>query len=139
MISAAAKSFEAFATLSPGQAHEAIVKGVPIRDLHTFVSTWGLSQTEASKVLSVGVRTYQRLIKTPQSALDTATGGRFYRAANIMQKATDVLGSADDARIWLRSEQPALNYRKPLDMMETEAGAMAVERLLGRIEYGVFT
>ena len=97
-VSVVPKTVEEFAKLPPGKAHEVIVRGVPVRRLVSFVSSWGLSQTEASKVLAVGVRTYQRMIKTPNSALDTASGSRLYRAASIMQKANEVLGSAEEAR-----------------------------------------
>jgi putative toxin-antitoxin system antitoxin component (TIGR02293 family) len=40
---------------------------------------------------------------------------------------------------WLRSEQRALGYRVPFDLLATDPGADAVEDLLGRIEYGVIT
>lgn len=125
--------------LPPSKAHEVIVNGVPVRFLHSFVTRLDLTQNEASRVLDVGVRTYQRIFRNRRSRLTTAVGGRLYRADSIARRAAEVFGSDDDAKSWLRSEQRALGFKKPLDMMSTEAGAVAVERLLGRIEYGVIT
>ncbi len=48
-------------------------------------------------------------------------------------------GDEAAAKAWLRQSVPVLEGRKPLELMETEAGAVLVENLIGRIEAGVYS
>jgi len=41
--------------------------------------------------------------------------------------------------VWLTSAQPALGGAVPLDLAKSEVGAREVERLVGRLEHGVFS
>ena len=56
----------------------------------------------------------------------------------ILARAADVFGSPEEAQQWL--EQPALGLeqQRPIDLMQTPAGAKLVEDFLGRLEYGVY-
>ncbi len=51
----------------------------------------------------------------------------------------EVFESDEAAREWFRSPQPALGGSTPLAFADVEPGAREVERLLGRIEQGVFS
>ena len=64
---------------------------------------------------------------------------RLYRIARLYERAAEVLGDAETARRWRKKEAWALGGRTPLEFASNEAGAQEVERLLGRIEYGVFS
>jgi uncharacterized protein (DUF2384 family) len=50
-----------------------------------------------------------------------------------------VLAGPEAAVKWLRRPQRALGGEIPLTLLDTDAGALAVERLLGRIEDAVVT
>jgi uncharacterized protein (DUF2384 family) len=43
------------------------------------------------------------------------------------------------AGTWLITEIRALGYVTPIDFMVNDAGALAVERVLGRIDHGVYS
>jgi putative toxin-antitoxin system antitoxin component (TIGR02293 family) len=60
------------------------------------------------------------------------------KLAEILAKATAVLGSQQEAERWL--EQPAigLDQRRPIDLLATPAGAKIVEDFLTRAEFGVY-
>jgi putative toxin-antitoxin system antitoxin component (TIGR02293 family) len=48
-------------------------------------------------------------------------------------------GNEANARAWLVRNEPALDYRKPNELLETEDGMREVERLIGRLEQGELT
>jgi uncharacterized protein (DUF2384 family) len=48
-------------------------------------------------------------------------------------------GERDAAVEWLTAAQPALAGAVPLDFARTDLGAQEVERLVGRLEHGVFS
>jgi putative toxin-antitoxin system antitoxin component (TIGR02293 family) len=48
-------------------------------------------------------------------------------------------GDRDAANQWLSSPQRPLGGSVPLTLTRTEVGALEVERLIGRLEHGVFT
>ena len=60
------------------------------------------------------------------------------KLAEILAKATAVLGSPQEAERWL--EQPAigLGQRRPIDLLATPAGTKSVEDFLTRVEFGVY-
>lgn len=52
--------------------------------------------------------------------------------------ATETLGSADKAHRWLRTANRALGDVSPMALLDTDAGALVVEQVLGRITHGIF-
>src|SRR5262249_2612306 len=65
-------------------------------------------------------------------------GGRV-NLEKILKLAESVLGSNEKARHWLDSPNRALVGVTPLSTLETEGGAHEVTKILGRIEYGVYS
>ena len=61
---------------------------------------------------------------------------RLYRLARILVLAKHYLGDDAKAMRWLRRSNRALGGRVPIDALDTEIGARAVEAILGRIAYG---
>ncbi len=61
------------------------------------------------------------------------------RFSQLLEHATKVFGDVDRARAWLKHPQRGLGGAVPLDYAETEIGAREVDRLLGRIDYGVYS
>ena len=64
---------------------------------------------------------------------------RSTRVAGVMARAEEALGSREKASRWMRKNNRALGGKRPLDLLESDAGARMVERILGRIEYGVYS
>lgn len=81
----------------------------------------------------------QKAIQSPDSRLSIAESDVVARAATSLALATDVLGSPDKAVRWLQSPNVALGGESPLQVMDTAAGGMEVDAILGRIEYGVYS
>jgi putative toxin-antitoxin system antitoxin component (TIGR02293 family) len=63
-----------------------------------------------------------------------------FRAARLFGRTLQLFeGDRDAAVEWLTTPQTALGDRVPLDLARTEIGAREVERLVGRLDHGVFS
>jgi putative toxin-antitoxin system antitoxin component (TIGR02293 family) len=86
----------------------------------------------------MSVRTFQRRKDMPAKLLSQEQSGRTWKFAEILAKATDVLGSQDEAEQWLERPAIGLDRRRPIDLLATPAGVELVEQHLTRLEYGVY-
>jgi putative toxin-antitoxin system antitoxin component (TIGR02293 family) len=65
---------------------------------------------------------------------------RLLRGARVFGRAMELFGGdSDAAAAWLSTSQPALGGRVPLDAAASDVGAREVERVIGRLEHGVFS
>jgi putative toxin-antitoxin system antitoxin component (TIGR02293 family) len=65
---------------------------------------------------------------------------RLLRASRLFGKALQLFeGNRDAATEWLTTVQPGLGGIVPLDLAKSEVGVLEVERLIGRLEHGVFS
>ena len=64
---------------------------------------------------------------------------RLLRIVHAVTRADEVFGDDATAHTWLRRRNRALRGARPLDLLDTDGGAAAVDAVLGRIEYGVFS
>ena len=114
-----------------------VEKGFHRRAVDRVKAALGVSDAEMAQVLGISQKTISRLRKKTTARLGAAASDRLYRVAALFALAVQVLGDEEAARTWLHAEQMALGGRRPLDLARTEVGAREVERLLGRLEYGV--
>jgi putative toxin-antitoxin system antitoxin component (TIGR02293 family) len=64
---------------------------------------------------------------------------RLARILRIYARAEEALGELPKATRWLHKENRALQGQRPVDLLGSDAGARAVEKVLGRLEHGVFS
>jgi putative toxin-antitoxin system antitoxin component (TIGR02293 family) len=64
---------------------------------------------------------------------------RISRLMELIQSALRVLGNVGSVKEWLRSTNPAMANRAPSSMINSDSERTEAERVLGRIEYGVFS
>ena|SRR5438067_17834 len=91
------------------------------------------------RAMGMSLRTFQRLKGAPAKPLNQEQSGRTWKFAEILAKATAVLGSQEEAEHWLERREIGLEQRRPIDLLATPAGAQIVEEYLERLEYGVYT
>ncbi|WP_240512264.1 antitoxin Xre/MbcA/ParS toxin-binding domain-containing protein [Pseudoruegeria sp. SK021] len=123
-------------------AHDLIVAGLPSRSLLYLVEgVQFLAAGDAlNKAIGISIRTLQRRKSdTPDKALSIEQSSRAWRFAEIIAKATDVMGSQKAAEAWALEPAIGLDNRRPIDLLASSAGAEAVEDYLTRLEYGVYT
>ena len=64
---------------------------------------------------------------------------KLLRIIRVYFDATETLGSAEKAAIWLKRENKALGGNTPLELLDTELGMLEITDVLGRIREGIFS
>jgi putative toxin-antitoxin system antitoxin component (TIGR02293 family) len=130
------------------EAHERLHQGLPRAALNSLVDKLHyIESDEVSTALGMSLRTLQRHRSEPDALLDVQQSGRLdvqqsgraWTFAEILAKATHVLGSQDEAEQWLRRPAIGLDQQRPIDLLTTPAGVKLVEDYLGRLEYDGYT
>jgi putative toxin-antitoxin system antitoxin component (TIGR02293 family) len=98
----------------------------------------GVSQERLSELAQIAKTTLHRRMKENQP-LAQDESERVIRLFGLYQRAVEVFEEEKRATRWFSSHPKALGGKTPLEFMETEPGARYVEKLLGRIEQGVFS
>lgn len=115
----------------------ALKAGLPFGELEKLREGLDLPMDSVMRYLGISKATLHR--RKIAGRLDMAESDRVVRFARLLEKATQVFESEENARRWLGSPQVGLGGEEPLEYAETEVGAREVEDLLGRIEYGVYS
>jgi putative toxin-antitoxin system antitoxin component (TIGR02293 family) len=126
---------------NPLDAHEMLIRGLPGNALrHLLDNLLILKKTgPLERAVGMSLRTFQRRKSVPAKPLSQEQSGRAWKFAEILAKATSVMGSQEAAEQWLERPAMGLDQRRPIDLLSTPAGVELVETLLKRIEYGVYT
>ncbi|MGX5844753.1 type II RES/Xre toxin-antitoxin system antitoxin [Mesorhizobium sp. ArgA1] len=121
-------------------AHELLLSGLPASALHHLVGQLVFIDKTASleKAVGMSLRTWQRRKDAPSKPLSQEQSGRTWKFAEILAKATDVLGTQAEAEQWLERPAIGLDQHRPIDLLGTPAGVELVEDYLQRLEYGVY-
>jgi putative toxin-antitoxin system antitoxin component (TIGR02293 family) len=112
----------------------AIREGFSQNVLEEVMQAAGLTLAELAVSLDLSPRSLQRRRHTGRLAPQESD--RLYRLARTVALAKHYLGDSEKATRWLKRPNRALGDVSPLDLIDTEAGARAVENVLGRIAYG---
>jgi putative toxin-antitoxin system antitoxin component (TIGR02293 family) len=120
--------------------HEMLLEGLPGKALNHLVDNLIVIRMPASieKAIGMSLRTLQRHKATSGKPLNPEQSGRTWKFAEILAKATAVLGSQEEAEQWLERPAIGLDQRRPIDLLATPAGVEMIEDLLERLEYGVY-
>lgn len=117
---------------------ERIEEGFPYRTVERLQDALAISGQEIADVVRIPIRTLARRKK--EDRLRPEESERVLRISRLVEQATEFHdGDRGRARSWLKSPKWALDGRTPLAMARTEIGAREVERLLGRLEHGVYS
>jgi putative toxin-antitoxin system antitoxin component (TIGR02293 family) len=122
-------------------AHDMLLQGIPGAALVHLVGNLATlkKSTSFERAVGMSLRTIQRRKDAPAKPLSQEQSGRTWKFAEILARATAVLGSQDEAEQWLERPAMGLDQRRPIDLLATPAGVEIVQDFLGRLEYGVYT
>jgi putative toxin-antitoxin system antitoxin component (TIGR02293 family) len=90
------------------------------------------------QALGMSLRTVQRLEADKNRYLSSEQSSRAWKLAEIVARATSVLGSEEAAQEWLTRPARALEGKRPTDLLATQPGMQLVEDLLQQMDYGVY-
>lgn len=114
----------------------AVEKGLPTRALDAAVEA-GLLDEEDVYEFVVSKRTLQR--RRNADRLSVEESDKLTRVVRTIARAEAALGDPEKAGRWVRAPNRALQGRRPLDLLSTDAGTRAVEKVLGRVEHGIYS
>jgi len=122
------------------EAHEMLERGMPAEAVTYLVNSFSSLEISGplERALGMSLRTLQRKAAGSPKPLSAEQSGRTWKFAEILAKATDVLGSQDVAERWLEAPAIGLDQRRPIDLLSTPAGVELVEDYLVRLDYGVY-
>jgi putative toxin-antitoxin system antitoxin component (TIGR02293 family) len=123
---------------SAAELIDLIQKGFSLKAVLGVKEAIHLTDRELATILGVSERTLSRMRRTV-TRLSPVASDRLYRVVRIFALAKEVLEDEGKAVDWLHRPQIGLGGRRPLEMIQTEAGAREVEDLLGRMEHGVLS
>jgi putative toxin-antitoxin system antitoxin component (TIGR02293 family) len=77
--------------------------------------------------------------KAKDQRLTSEESDRLARVLRVYARSEEALGDPERSYRWIRKPNRALQGKTPLELLSSEAGARAVEKVLGRLEHGVFS
>jgi putative toxin-antitoxin system antitoxin component (TIGR02293 family) len=96
-----------------------------------------LRPAKVGLLVNISEKTLERRLKA-RARLKPDESERVARLMRVISRAAAVFESELHAREWLNRSLRELAGQTPLQMTATEPGAREVERVLGRIEHGIF-
>lgn len=119
-------------------AHYAIVERFDALEVGEAAQEYGVTAAEMARRIGITRSTLHRKI-TGKGRLTEHESDALARQRALLEQATDVLdGDADAARRWLATPQVGLGGAVPTDLARTTFGFREVEKLLVRLDYGVY-
>lgn len=120
------------------QVVSSIRAGFKFERLLAFHKTSGLSLERIAQVAGISKRTLTR--RRTEGRLRSDESDRLFRLARIFDLAVDLFeGDTTAGRQWLDRPQSGLSGAVPLEFASTDIGAREVEKLIARLEHGIFT
>ncbi|MBA2660673.1 MAG: DUF2384 domain-containing protein [Bradymonadaceae bacterium] len=137
-MSSAPLAEEILDIVSPETLEEQIREGFSFRVIDALGEFLEVNQLELAEALGVSRQTLARNIKQ-RGRLSPHISDLLYRVARISRRAVEVFEDKQVATSWLKTANATLGGKRPLSLLDTDAGAEKVFDLLGRIEHGVLS
>ena len=112
-------------------------KGLPKSVIQTVSDILGISMEKMSQLIHVSHRTIQR--KSDTDLLNVYSTEQILEIAEVISKGIEVLGSISTFSDWLHTEVRHLDYKKPIDFLDTSFGTKLIKDTIGRIAYSVYS
>ncbi|MCU0623060.1 MAG: DUF2384 domain-containing protein [Gemmatimonadaceae bacterium] len=117
---------------------EQVQRGLSYAAFERFLRNADMAQAELAGLIAVPPRTLAR--RRASGRLDPTEADRLARLARVFARAVELFeGDVVAARAWLNRPARALGDRAPLSLASTDAGAIEVEQVIGRLEHGLPT
>ncbi len=113
-----------------------VQRGFPVSSFEKLRRKLDVSDNLLSQVINIPMRTLTR--RKQQGRLNVVESEKLLRIARLYDKALEVFEDEEAAEKWLKEPARGLGGVIPLEYAKTELGAQEIEKLLIRIEHGVF-
>ncbi len=113
-------------------------EGLPSQILPRLAQELSMERAEVARIVGISPRTLSRRLGV-QGRFSPDESDRIMRFARVLARARTTLGNVAKASHWLQTPNRVLQGRKPVELLDTDAGVQSVEMLLGWIAYGVYS
>ena len=115
-------------------SNEGITKG----SLDSLISHLGMSKKAFTEdILDISVKTLER--KKSHEKLDRRTSSHIIEITKVVEHAFEVFENEEKVKKWLNTINMGLNNMKPIDLFYIPTGLAMVDKVLSRIEEGVYS
>ncbi|HVY92596.1 MAG TPA: antitoxin Xre/MbcA/ParS toxin-binding domain-containing protein [Bryobacteraceae bacterium] len=111
-------------------------RSVPWSAVDGFSKRLGVEPALLLRLIGIPVRTALR--RKSEGYLKPDEADRLLRIGRVLEEATRVFGEESRAAGWLSDPSPMFHDAPPLQYLDSDGGAQAVLREIGRIGYGLF-
>ncbi len=123
---------------SPLDLADSTQHGLRYGCLETLQETLQLSAEEIANAVGISGRTLSR--RRDEGTLTSGESDRLVRLAILFGEVAELFdGDREAARDWLKRPNRGLGHRSPLDAASTFIGTREVQKLIGRIEHGIYS
>lgn len=119
-----------------GQLVDAVRDGLPADRFDALRDAMKISTAELARAVGISESTLSR--RRSSGSFNKNESERILRVARVFADAIRVMEGVENARTWMKESARALGGESPIRFVDTEPGVREVERLLGRIEHGVY-
>ena len=131
--------FDVDTLVSNDDTHHLIFKsrnGITMRQIQKYMYDYNLTLKEISTILNISERTLQRY--DANDILSKDVSDRALHLQRLYERGTEVFGTLDNFKGWMKSSILIFNNEKPISFLDTIFGFELLEDELGRIEHGIF-
>jgi putative toxin-antitoxin system antitoxin component (TIGR02293 family) len=111
--------------------------GVRKLSLRSLSSYLGITMDKMSNLIHTSHRNIQR--KDEDELLDSLKTEKVLELAAFVKRGMDVTGSKESFIEWLHTPLTSLGNKMPVDFLDTTFGIQLVQKVLGRLEQGVYS
>lgn len=116
---------------------DVIRKGLPMGILNKLAKLMLFKPRDVAPIMNLSERTLQRY--EASTLLDKETSLKTIQLASLYEKGVEVFGSVERFNSWMNSEILALGLKKPIEFIDTSVGIDQLQKLIGRIQHGVYS
>lgn len=118
---------------------QAVEQGILVSLALDLPRMFALDPGRVAALLGVSEKTIRRWDLKPEEILPRAVGEKSVRLLQLREQALEVFENPVDVIAWFNEPNEAFSGRTPIDHAQTEFGCRQVERLLKRIDHGVYS
>ena len=130
----------AFMTHKPTSVYDFISasnKGIKRQSIINLADVMAVPMKDMAGLLNISYKTFSR--KNDNEVFDVVVSSLSIEIANTISRGLSVFEDAGKFNRWLYKENRALNNSKPFNLLNTLTGIKMVNRILNRLEEGVYT
>lgn len=115
-----------------GEVVARLEAGFPVTSFPALAEMLAVSTRTLAAALGINDRT----LRNRTRHLTGDESERSFRAYRVFRRATEVLGDATAAKLWMSTPQAALAEKKPIELLTRDVGVETVLNVLAGIEDG---